>query len=252
MEAVGQAGIALPTQRQLDLLAKEDPRFHTIGPGGTGLVMLATTERRSKLSNKLVSFGLPSAPALYLNLAQASHRQREAIDLDEAFHHHPAPQGIWPEDHRTLFDYFEAFAAEIIFSYTAVEAFANECIPETFEFTVKAGRKGEMTLRGAAIERQVPLGDKLALVIPKAHNLKSLKGSKPWQDFRDLEAARNRLIHLKSLDRRASGPEDQTIWGLMLTQKKTWYAQTAYRIIGSFPPLVAQRRWHKEASKTFE
>lgn len=97
----------MSTERQQKLLEAEDPRYHAIGPVGTGLGMIATVER---LHEKTIGFGLPSAPALFLNIAREAHLRRAAIDVSSTFIAHPPPQGTWPEDHGPLFNYFEHFS----------------------------------------------------------------------------------------------------------------------------------------------
>lgn len=233
-----------PTDRQKKLLAKEDWRFHAIDAVGTGLGSIATTEL---IGGKIISFSLPSAPALFLSLARRAHERRVAIPVDAAFIKHPPPQGTWPEDHREVFDFFEVFVAETIFSFTAVEAFANESIPTTFSY--KRMWKGEEeVLQGHDIERAVSLDDKLKYVIPKAHNVASPTGSAAWNKYIELKRVRDRLIHLKSIDRKSSGPEHQTIWGLLMTKRAHNYADTAVDIIAAFPALVNDRRWFQVAS----
>jgi hypothetical protein len=227
------------TSRQIELLENEDWRFHAIDTVGTGLGMLATTE---KLSKRHLSFGLPSAPALYLSLACKAHAQRIAINVNSCFIEHPNPQGTWPEDHRLLFDFFELFIAEIIFSFTAIEAFANESIPTTFSYSWKNARETKLITR-AEIERFVQLDEKLKRVLPQAHNIKSPSGTKAWQGFKELKIVRDRVIHMKSIDRRASGPEHQTIWGLMLEKKQYDFSEVAYQLIGAYESLVTGRRW---------
>jgi hypothetical protein len=237
------------TQRQLDLLEKEDWRFHAIGPGGTGLMMIATSERPSKLSKKVQSFALPSAPALFLNLALDARKRRVAIDLDASFVAHPTPQGIWPEEHGPVFDYFQEFSAEVVFSFTSLEAFANECIPADFSYELLFGNRDAVILTGPEIERQVSLDEKLKSVLPKAHSIKSPSGTKSWQNYKELKKVRDRLVHLKSVDRRASGPENQTIWGLMLTEKEGNFPLMAHSVMGAFPKLVKDRRWYQKAKE---
>lgn len=229
------------TPHQAELLEKEDWRFHAIDAVGTGLGMLATTE---KLAKRNLSFGLPSAPALYLSLARNAHEQRIAIDVDACFVSHPKPQGTWPEDHRALFDFFELFIAEVIFSFTAIEAFANESIPPSFTYSWKNSKEVKQLSR-ADIERFVQLDEKLKRVLPEAHNVKSPAGTKAWQGFKELKAVRDRVVHMKSIDRRASGPEHQTLWGLMLEKKQQDFAEVAYQLIGGYPALVNGRRWYR-------
>lgn len=195
------------TERQMELLSKEDSRFNAVGPGGTGLIMRATTE---VVGSRIVSFGLPSAPALYLYLSRKFFEARQASDINGFFDDHP--QGIWPDSHTKLFDYLENAIAEITFAFTALEAFANESVPKGFKYKWKSAKKErEQELEKADIERHVSLDEKLKKVLPLAHDIKSPSGTKPWQDYKKLKAIRDRLIHLKSVDVKASGPEDSTL-----------------------------------------
>jgi hypothetical protein len=208
--------------------------------------MIATTEN---LSGRTLSFGLPSAPALYLNLARQAHARRVVINFEPSFINHPNPQGTWPEDHGPIFDFFEAFAAEVIFSFTAIEAFANESVPREFFYPWKRGKTAER-ISGADIERRVPLEEKLKRVLPQAHNVPSPAGTKPWQNFLELKGVRDRLVHLKSVDRASSGPEQQTIWGLMLEKMKYDFPNVAYELIGTYKTLVERRRWFRLAGRS--
>lgn len=231
----------MTTERQQKLLEVEDSRYHAIGPVGTGLGMIATTE---KIGEKVVGFGLPSAPSLYLNIARGAHLKRASIDLNGIFVAHPPPQGTWPEDHGPLFNYFEYFACEVIFAFTALEAFANEVIPPDFVYNFKSEKKTDsVPLTKAEIERRVSLDEKLKKVIPEAHKLRGPNGTKVWQDYKELKGVRDRLIHLKSIDRKPSGPEHQTLWGLMLEKQGIAFPDLAARVIGHFQPLIKDRRW---------
>ena len=240
---IKQQVVAMNTPRQHALLAREDWRFHAIDTIGTGLGMIGTTE---KLSGRNVSFGLPSAPALYLNLARHAHARRTTVAIETAFVVHPSPQGIWPEEHRPVFDFFEAFTAEVVFSFTAVEAFVNESIPKSFSYSWKNGKEVRK-LSGADIERYVPLDEKLKRVLPQAHQIPSPAGTRPWQNFKELKKIRDRLVHMKSIDRSSSGPEQQTIWGLMLEKMKCNFPEVAYELIGTYKPVVQNRRWFRLA-----
>jgi hypothetical protein len=54
---------------------------------------------------------------------------------------------------------------------------------------------------------------------------------------------------MKSIDRKSSGPEHQTIWGLMLDEKKTNFPRVAFEMIGAYPSLVKDRRWYQAAAE---
>jgi hypothetical protein len=128
-----------------------------------------------------------------------------------------------------------------------LEALANEIIPEGYTYK----GIGSDTTRGVAysrdeIERHISLDEKLSKVLPHALNAKSPKGSHIWRDYKDLKKVRNRLVHLKMSDRRATGPEIETVWGYMLRNSKKPFCDSAHRLMGKFGPSVVERRWYKK------
>lgn len=230
------------TERQDELLRKEDWRFHAIDKFNTGLAMTATQE--PLLAGGVVGFGLPSAPALFLNTAFAAYRKRACVNVADLFDKHPPPQGTWPENHSPLFDYFETAMLEVICSYSAIEAAANEVIPPDFTYQRRA-RKGRppVTLGKDAIERTLSLDEKLKRVLTQALNQSSPAGGKLWPPYLKLKEVRDRLIHLKSIDRKASGPDDETIWGCLLRIGPTIFPNIAADMIGHF--YSHNRRWFR-------
>ncbi|WEZ84565.1 hypothetical protein P6U16_08325 [Rhizobium sp. 32-5/1] len=236
-----------PTERQRALLEAEDWRYFAIDYVGTGLGSIATTEKVSLSVGRIVSFGLPSAPALFLDLAAAAHRRRTAIDLNKEFVVHTAPQGVFPENQTGLFDFLQEMSAEIVMSFSAIEAFANEAIPKDFPFSVTKRDGSTELLSGVDLQRQVSLDEKIAVVLPSALGIKSPRGKRPWENYRKLKAIRDRLVHLKMIDRKASGPEDQTIWGSLIENRNQNFALVALSIIGVFSEALQNRRWYKLA-----
>lgn len=67
------------------------------------------------------------------------------------------------------------------------------------------------------IERKINLDEKFHIILPNIYNVPSPKGKKVWGHYKEIKKVRDRIIHLKSIDRKASGPEDETIWGIMLS-----------------------------------
>jgi hypothetical protein len=192
--------------RQDELLEKEDGRYYAIDKVGTGLGSIATTER---LKKRIVSFGLPSGPALFLHLAHHAYSKIRDIDPLSLFDEHP--QGIWPDNQKALFDFLEELISHVVFSFTALEAFANEVIPDKFTYTFVVERTGEKRTYGKdEIERRINLDEKLGIVLPKVFALTSPKGGSLWENYKTIKKARDRVIHLKSVDKRTSGPEDET------------------------------------------
>jgi hypothetical protein len=233
-------------------LAAEDGRHFAIDKVGTGLGMVATTERIGVVN---VSFSLPSAPALFLNLAHKAFATYRDIEIATLFDPHPET-GIWPENHKPLLDFCEQFAAHVVFAFTALESVANEVIANevrakgytyTTTRSTKKGKPGEkVTYSGEALERHVALNEKLAEVLPDALGVRSPKGLALWRDYKSLKEWRDRIIHLKSADRQPRGPEIPSIWGDMLRHPKEPFCDNAHSLMGSYGPAITTRRWYQK------
>lgn len=245
-----------PLDRERRLLEAEDGRFFAIDvlpPGqkieggnelGAGLVSVARTERAGP-AKLPVAFGLPSAPALFLNLAHKAFLSYRGLNVYRLFDRHP--HGLWPDNHGRLFDYFEAFSAHVIFTFMALESFSNEMLPEGVEFDVTDTDRGEVRYTGEDVERRVSLEDKLALFLPEVLKVPSPKGSHAWRDFKELQKTRHRLVHLKRVDRRRTADDKTpTVWGYMLNNARISFCDQAHELMGHYGPAVTGRRWHKE------
>lgn len=235
-----------PANRQNRLLAAEDGRHFAVDAYGTGLAHVATTERVGPVN---ASFSLPSAPALFLGLAHKAFMAYRDVDVSAYFGSHP--QGVWPDDHKPLFDFYEQFAAHAVFAFTALESFANEVIPDGYSYTATRGDgKGKPGRKVAyprdKIERNVSLSEKLAQVLPDALDVSSPKGLHIWREYKNLKEWRDRIIHLKTADRASSGPEVESVWGDMLRHPTEPFCDHAHGLMGHFGPAVRDRRWYRE------
>jgi hypothetical protein len=207
--------------------------------------MIATTERVGRVN---VSFGLPSPEALFLNQAyKAFVAYRDVKVPTELFDWHPPPQGIWPENHKPLFDFFEHFTAHIVFAHTALESFANEAIPSDYTYQTVENKTGQQrSYNRDEIQRHVSLNEKLSQVLPTALKVHSPKGSHLWRDYNNLKRIRDRIIHLKSTDMSRTGPATRTLWGDMLRNPKEPFCDNVHALIGQFGPAIMNRRWYQE------
>lgn len=228
------------TERQDQLLAKHDGRYFAIDKFNTGLVVLVMAENIGKKGR--VDFAVPSSPAIFLNAARRSYTQMKDLNPESMFY--KWQNGRIPINHSQLFDYFEVFSSHVVFSFTALEAFANEAIPKEFEYELE--RKGKkIRLKKPEIERTVSLDEKLHAVLPKSLDVLSPKGKKLWQHYKLLKGMRDRIIHLKSIDRSASGADQESIWGIMLRSHDEPFCDYAHTLMGHYLP-ESNRRWHRE------
>ncbi|CZG49121.1 hypothetical protein SE938_16050 [Legionella pneumophila] len=226
-------------------LSKEDPRFYAIDNFNDGLAMLATTEF---VENIYLSFGLPSSTALFLNLANQAMRKIKDFKIEDCFQSYP--QGTWPENHSGLFNFFELMITQIVFSYTAIETFVNVTIhnnaPVDHVFLYPRNKNKKLTSCKKEEAEKLNLKIKLDHILPGLLGLSTPKGNKIWSNFRICEELRDRIIHLKSIDMRASGPEKNTLWGDLIRKKNIDFPRIAIDIIGYFYPTEKRSRWYKE------
>lgn len=190
-----------------------------------------------KHGDREIGFGDPSATALFLSQSYKS--------FTEAMRLHPF-QGDWPprgsqDTTARVYDYLELICGSIIFAYTALEAFVNEELPEGYTY-----EREEQTDSGVyvvrqfdkeQIERQLSLSEKLATVLPQAMGKSSPKGTSPWEGFVHLRRLRDRVVHMKSEDRkRSKGHEKypESIWRDLLNPNQRDYPSIAKSMVLHF------------------
>jgi len=177
----------------------------------------------AKYKGQLLQIPVPNPCALYLSLA--NHAAEQAItlvnDLDGKY------AGVVEKNMRTvgsqtesaLFDAFENLIACLVFAYSALEAFANESLPNDFRFEKeRADKRSTEVFTKDQIERYISLDTKLHEILPIIFSAKSPKGTKLWDDYIWLKDLRDRFIHLKSSDWKESGPEnaEDYVWTHLL------------------------------------
>ena len=98
-------------------------------------------------------------------------------------------------------NYIEKIQTAIVFSYTALEAFANISIPDDHIYTSSKNSKGvKEEFDKKAIERWLSLKDKLDIVLPKVYSCEKISKQDFWSHFILLETFRNQIIHQKAIE----------------------------------------------------
>ena len=172
-------------------LAKPSPLFGKTLPAGAIGKGIGIVDYKSGK----VAFGIPNATALFLNVAKKHYN--EAFDVIQQVSSTSTLNTLNDDD---SFAFLENIMASIVFSYTSLEAFANEEIPDSFVYTKKVRGK-KIKYNKSKIERYLSLGEKFEKILPLICKVSSPKGSKIWDDFLILEKLRHRIIHMKSIDR---------------------------------------------------
>ncbi len=175
---------------------------------GSKITVISIIELTKK---KHLTLPIPNATASCLNISKKTWLEarelRKASGLDKSIKN----QVSFRCDSDAI-DYLELIMQSIVFAFTALEAFVNEIIPSDFRYEKKSKKATEIYTK-EEIERWVSIDEKLDKIIPTILKVGTPKGrDRSWQGFKDLKNIRDRLIHMKSDDRKSSGPEAKTIW----------------------------------------
>lgn len=205
---------------------------------GDVLKVCATT----KYNDADITLGIPSAVALFLDIAFSAFRgivemRETAITKREKDY---VPDGL-------AFQYFERLMISIVFSFTALESFANEEIPQDCVHHQKI-RGIFAALFKRSIERRVNLDTKLGGILPQVMKIASPKGSPLWTDYLTLKEARDRIVHLKSCDREVLHHGPPSIWQLFFSPTIPFYPNISRRMIAHFQTKRDEKRvarWFK-------
>lgn len=239
-------------------LAQEDKRIHAIYPVGSGLGMLIS---------KIHSSGhdyfcpTPSPPALYLNIAKKNLCDlRQILDqeyggakLNKIFITRPeeypsCPELRLPENNTTFYNCVELYFAHVIFSYTALESFANEVIANEYHKKINQTPENKEQLETESFGHQRnALKNKIKTELPTMLGIDSIVSKNPslWDRFIAFEDLRDNLIHFKSAFFLAEA-DSQFLNNFIkfITNKQTDYTSEVVQIMRYFVP--DSRRWLKE------
>jgi hypothetical protein len=243
-----------------DVIAKRDWRLQAISTLAEDFVSPWTGLRHpagspvwatafAKQNEELLQFALPNVAAMYLSIAQRALAQGASLLATVL----GGPRRQTAEGTRIIaetseapfLDAIEYLSAGVIFSYSAVEAFANYSIPDTYVYERdREDDRCRETYTREQIERWLSLDVKLDKVLPQILSVSSPKGTGVWQEYAWLKELRDRLVHLKSADWRRSGPEeaDGILWTRLLDTSVPRAAAIAARTIRHY--LVGEPpRW---------
>lgn len=145
---------------------------------------------------------------------------------------------MFPKNYEGRFiDALQFLVSLVIFSYTSIEIFANESIPDAFVFErSRQGNRFKEVYSKDQVERFLSLKAKLDEVLPGIYSAPSPKGTQIWNDFVWLEKLRDRFIHLKSTDWEESGPEkvDEFVWTTLLAKRTLQAPRVAVQLFNYY------------------
>jgi len=210
-------------------------------PKGTRITKVSVIQLTKK---KLLTIPIPNATASMLNSSsrafESARTLRVSCEIDKSL-----KKEVSFSSEVDALDYIERMIESIVLAYSAIEAFANESIPNDFVYA--RHKNSEVLLEASSkemIERHVSTDEKLTAVLPEVLGCKSPKGTHCWQNYRQLKDARDRIIHMKTEDRKSSGPDIDTIWkAIVLTPAPHLSAKA---VIDHFVKSMTNKpQWHQ-------
>lgn len=185
------------------------PWSGTTSPKGTRITVVSEIQLTKK---KLLTIPLPNATASMLNASARAFESADKLRVSSNIDKSLKKEVSFISEIDAL-DYIERMIESIVLAYSAIEAFANESIPSNFFYA--RHKNSDLVLEASSkenIERYVSTDEKLTAVLPEILGCKSPKGTQCWQNYKKLKNSRDRIIHMKTEDRKSSGPEVDTIW----------------------------------------
>ncbi|MBC7625184.1 MAG: hypothetical protein H7232_17595 [Aeromicrobium sp.] len=194
---------------------------------------------------KKLTLPIPNATALCLDRAHSAFSHANALRKKANIDTTLKSDVSFPFTSDAM-DFFALRMEAVVLAVIAIEAFVNESIPDGYSFVSKHERTDHtLTRPKSEIERYVTLDEKLATVLPGAlARCPTPKGMAAWQKYLLLRKLRDRLVHLKTEDRKAIWPELASVWtDLVLCLDP---ALSAKSIIDHFVPYLPKRPdWHR-------
>jgi len=199
----------------------------------------------------IVNFIAPSPVALALNTSWNAALSAERLKEQIAWQSTPSPDGLVPsvtqEALTTLYDFFEQAMISVFFAYQSLEAFANDKIVGSGGGKIEIQRRDKnLSFDRREAERSLSTAEKLGDVVPKIIGIESPKGIAVWQRFRELEQARDEVVHLKNQTLVSSGTknESRVLFQLLETDNRIW-PQNALKLLLVYFVDGYSPRWAK-------
>lgn len=127
---------------------------------------------------------------------------------------------------KMIYEMIQYAELSVIFGYTALEAFANYCIPIDYVYEIENSKGIIEKYDVYAIERWMTLSEKIKNVLCEVFEDSDILKTKYWSDFKHLEQIRNSIIHSKQ--------EEYDFYHIFFDKKTISYLESIDSIIEYF------------------
>lgn len=181
-----------------------------------------------------IGFGLPNPTALFLNSAY-DHMLKAKFQFDSLPIEKKKKQNQVVTNENEIFDYFEYLMVSIILSYTAIESFTNEYIPEDYTFEQEVNNQKKILTKDEII--WLPLDIRILEILPIIFTTKLTRRQNVWREYKILKNLRDRIIHMRSKDLYPPTKEKNIPIKLMKSYVTIWNSLINYPVFNG--PKIA-------------
>ncbi len=188
------------------------PVCHQSYEGGKlqGSMLIQNIEKVSLNKKKNITYFIPNNIAVLLSISEKSLCDAKKVytenflnnDIELDLEKMSKDRKLMMDKASSLVcDYLEKIQSSIVFGYTALVAFVNLSIPDSYIHTSEKNNKGiSENFDKKAIERWLPLKTKVKDILTEIYSTKKIENQKWWGQFTTLESYRNEIIHQKSIN----------------------------------------------------
>ncbi len=188
-----------------------------------------------------VSFPDPSPTALFLSIANKNYQSLRPL-------YRNVVKPYLNDKFEELFNFFELSISSVVFSFNAVESYANMKIAEDkyYEKKLKSSVYGALSCENI---EWLSLDEKIGDVLPQQLNIKTPKGTALWEKYIKLRKLRNKIIHIRKKDQTRSnlytGMYPKNLWSDLFQTYNDNYPEISKNIILHFEDKNNLPHWLK-------
>jgi hypothetical protein len=195
--------------------------------------------------SELVNFLIPNMSALFLDYANTLYNETTSFFVYRNFKKTNTSwvRKIEMQDFDIFFNVLQKRIWSIVFAFMALESFINDSIPEDYIY-INAKKK---SCDKKYIEEKFSMNDKIKIVMRDVYNIQWDISPEIWARYERIKKLRDRVVHLKQIDKTESWPKDETIWKMFLLEDFENYSVSIKTIIGYFITRKQETdRWYRK------
>lgn len=187
--------------------------------------ILSTATYNIKFPNKLsVVIPTPDMTAVYISCAKqmfddfVSERDKHGLNK-------PIGRYVQLNDPSSVLNILQPLMMAVITSYTAIEAFCNDAIPDDTDtefWSTLSFDKSEQFNNKSSVERWASVETKMRYFVNHFYGVDpDPKGCNPiWGSYLKIKKIRNRLIHVNTIDAEGTSSDGKNLWDDLVTLNK--------------------------------